>query len=207
MPADAGPRPAPRARPCQSGWRGHQDGLLQISHSVEYKSDCNQPTLKDTKTAAGVRFVPLPDELAAMLDKKSRYFFHRKDGRMLTATGLRRMWASFHRACDRAAGAEIYRNKIITHAFDPSIHRTICATYCSNLRRQGVDLKTAQYLMEPQRHSDDGQHLQPRYRGRHPKNAGSKRRSRLSCVFCEPGSIYLSYINPPRRSFSALSES
>ena len=51
------------------GWQDIKDGLLQISHSVEYKSDCNQPTLKDTKTAAGVRFVPLPDELAAMLDK------------------------------------------------------------------------------------------------------------------------------------------
>ena len=87
------------------GWQDVKGGLLQISKSVEYKSDCNQPTLKDTKTTAGVRFVPLPDELAAMLDKKSRYFFHRKDGRMLTATGLRRMWASFHRACDRAAGA------------------------------------------------------------------------------------------------------
>lgn len=134
------------------GWQDIKDGLLQISHSVEYKSDCNQPTLKDTKTAAGVRFVPLPDELAAMLDKKSRYFFHRKDGRMLTATGLRRMWASFHRACDRAAGAEIYRNKIITHAFDPSITpHYLRHTYCSNLRRQGVDLKTAQYLMG---HSD-----------------------------------------------------
>ena len=99
-----------------------------------------------------MRFVPLPDELAAMLDKKSRYFFHRKDGRMLTATGLRRMWASFHRACDRAAGAEIYRNKIITHAFDPATTpHYLRHTYCSNLRRQGVDLKTAQYLMG---HSD-----------------------------------------------------
>ena len=57
------------------GWQDVKGGLLQISKSVEYKSDCNQPTLKDTKTAAGVRFVPLPDQLAAMLDKKSRYFF------------------------------------------------------------------------------------------------------------------------------------
>ena len=68
------------------GWQDVKGGLLQISKSVEYKSDCNQPTLKDTKTAAGVRFVPLPDELAAMLDKKSRYFFHRKDGRKLRNT-------------------------------------------------------------------------------------------------------------------------
>lgn len=129
-----------------------KDGLLKISQSAEYKSDSNQPTVKDPKTAAGVRYVPIPAELVKMLDTKSRYFFHRQDGRMLTATGLRRMWNSFRRACDRAAGAEIYRNKIITHAFDPAITpHYLRHTYCSNLRRQGVDLKTAQYLMG---HSD-----------------------------------------------------
>ncbi len=134
------------------GWQDVDDGVLHIEKTVEYKTKSNQPTLKVTKTEAGLRFVPLPDELAALLDKKSRYFFHRQDGRMLTATGLRRMWASFHRACDRAAGAEIYRNKIITHAFDPAITpHYLRHTYCTNLRRKGVDIKTAQYLMG---HSD-----------------------------------------------------
>ena len=67
---------------------------------------------------------------------------------MLTLTHLRRMWSSFHHACDREAGAKLYRNKIIEHAFDPAITpHYLRHTYCTNLRRQGIDLKTAQYLM------------------------------------------------------------
>ncbi len=125
-----------------------KDGLLCISQSVDYKEKKNQPTLKTPKSEAGVRYIPISDELLAQLDQKSRYFFHRTSGKMLTATNLRRMWNSFHRACDRAAGAEIYRNKIITHAFSTDITpHYLRHTYCTNLRRRGYDLKTAQYLM------------------------------------------------------------
>ena len=47
-----------------------------------------------------------------------------------------------------AAGAELYRNAVVKHAFDPAITpHYLRHTYCTNLRRQGVDLKTAQYLM------------------------------------------------------------
>ena len=104
--------------------------------------------MKSTKTAAGARYVPIPAELQKQLDMKSRYFFHVENGRMLSMTKMRRMWHSFQRACDIAAGAELYRNAIIKHAFDPAITpHYLRHTYCSNLRRQGVDLKTAQYLM------------------------------------------------------------
>ena len=112
------------------------------------KQSSNQPTLKSTKTAAGARYVPIPAELQKQLDMKSRYFFHVENGRMLSMTKMRRMWHSFYRACDIAAGAELYRNAVVKHAFDPAITpHYLRHTYCTNLRRQGVDLKTAQYLM------------------------------------------------------------
>lgn len=125
-----------------------KDGLLRISRAVEYKTNSNQATIKEPKSESGVRFVPIPAELIAQLNTKTRYFFLQKDGTMLTQTNLRRMWSSFHRACDRAAGAKIYRNKIIEHAFAEDITpHYLRHTYCTNLYRQGVDLKTAQYLM------------------------------------------------------------
>ena len=125
-----------------------KDGLLRISRAVEYKTNSNQATIKEPKSESGVRFVPIPAELVAQLNTKKRYFFLQKDGTMLTQTNLRRMWSSFHRACDRAAGAKIYRNKIIEHAFAEDITpHYLRHTYCTNLYRQGVDLKTAQYLM------------------------------------------------------------
>lgn len=121
--------------------------LLRISNAVTY-AEGNQAKLKSTKTAAGERFLPIPSELLTHLDTSTRYFFHGQDGKMLTLTHLRRMWSSFHRACDREAGAKLYRNKIIEHAFDPAITpHYLRHTYCTNLRRRGVDLKTAQYLM------------------------------------------------------------
>ena len=125
-----------------------KDGtLLRISSSATY-AEGNQAKKKSTKTAAGERLVPMPPELLARLDQSGRYFVHGRDGKMLTLTHLRRMWTSFHRACDREAGAKLYRNKIIEHAFDPAITpHFLRHTYCTNLRRQGYDLKTAQYLM------------------------------------------------------------
>ena len=125
-----------------------KDGtMLRISSAVTY-AEGNQAKRKSTKTAAGERFVPMPPTLLSQLDNSGRYFFHGQNGRMLTLTHLRRMWGSFHRACDREAGAKLYRNKIIEHAFDPAITpHYLRHTYCTNLRRQGVDLKTAQYLM------------------------------------------------------------
>ena len=124
-----------------------RDGLLRITSSATY-AEGNQAQRKGTKTAAGERLVPVPPELLAQLDRSGRYFFHGQNGKMLTLTHLRRMWSSFHHACDREAGAKLYRNKIIEHAFDPAITpHYLRHTYCTNLRRQGIDLKTAQYLM------------------------------------------------------------
>lgn len=121
--------------------------MLCIRESVSY-ADKNHGTLKTTKTEAGERMVPLPPSLKKRLDKSDKYFFHNEDGDMMSMTKLRRMWTYFFRACDRAAGAKTERNKIVEHALDPAITpHFLRHTYCTNLRRKGVDLKTAQYLM------------------------------------------------------------
>lgn len=61
-----------------------KDGLLRISRAVEYKTNSNQATIKEPKSESGVRFVPIPAELVAQLNTKTRYFFLQKDGTMLT---------------------------------------------------------------------------------------------------------------------------
>ena len=57
-----------------------KDGLLRISRAVEYKTNSNQATIKEPKSESGVRFVPIPAELVAQLNTKTRYFFLQKDG-------------------------------------------------------------------------------------------------------------------------------
>ena len=52
------------------------------------------------------------------------------------------------RQWDLDAGAETYRNAIITHAIDQDITpHYLRHTYATQLYRTGIDLKTAQYLL------------------------------------------------------------
>ena len=123
------------------------DGLIRIDKAVQYGRS-NHAKLKTTKTEAGIRFVPIPDYLVDLLDKQSRYFFPAEDGGMLTQTVLTSTWNNFRRACDIAAGAKVCKRKIVEHAFDQAITpHYLRHTYCTNLYRQKVDLRTAQYLM------------------------------------------------------------
>ena len=127
--------------------------LLCINKAVEFASG-NQGTEKQPKTDAGVRYVPIPDDLLQdLLNRKpphchgNNYIFHNNNGKRMTETKIRRMWQSFMRAWDSATGAELYRNKIVKHAIDQEIApHYLRHTYVTNLIRAGYDLKTVQYL-------------------------------------------------------------
>lgn len=127
--------------------------LLRVNKAVEFASG-NQGTEKQPKTNAGVRYVPIPDDLLAdLLLRKpphthgNNYIFHNDNGKRMTETKIRRMWNSFMRTWDITAGAELYRNKIVKHAIDQDITpHYLRHTYVTNLIRAGYDLKTVQYL-------------------------------------------------------------
>ena len=134
-----------------------------------------QAKKKSTKTAAGERLVPMPPDLLARLDQSGRYFVHGRDGKMLTLTHLRRMGPA------STVPATVSRRKsstAIRSLSTPSIPRSLhifCATLtATNLRRQGYDLKTAQYLMGQRQHHHHRKYLQPcRRRG-----------------YCQPGAVH-----------------
>lgn len=127
--------------------------LLRISKAVEYASG-NQGNEKSPKTEAGIRYVPIPDDLLTdLLNFKPKhihennYIFHNKNGKRMTETKIRRMWQSFMRAWDIHSGARLYRNKVVEHAIDQSITpHYLRHTYVTNQIRAGFDLKTVQYL-------------------------------------------------------------
>ena len=105
--------------------------------------------MKSTKTAAGARYVPIPAELQKQLDMKSRYFFHIGNGRMLSmnqnAPHVAQLLSGL-RHCGRCRA--VPQRRCQARLLDPAITpHYLRHTYCTNLRRQGVDLKTAQYLM------------------------------------------------------------
>lgn len=127
--------------------------LLRINKAVEYASG-NQGKEKSPKTDAGIRYVPIPDDLLTdLLNVKPKhihgnnYIFHNQNGKRMTETKIRRMWQSFMRSWDLQAGAKTYRNKVVEHAIDQDITpHYLRHTYVTNQIRAGYDLKTVQYL-------------------------------------------------------------
>lgn len=134
---------------------------ISINKAVKFEG--NKSILTTTKTAAGVRTVPMPNLLVEALRRQPRHIssqlvFPTASGKMMTLTNLRRLWDSFIREADRAAGAEIYRNKIkkpvLPGQYDDKKYyqyeltpHYLRHTYATDLYSAGVDLKTAQYLL------------------------------------------------------------
>lgn len=129
-------------------------GILTVNKAVEFVTLKNKATLKETKTEAGERKIPIPPALLADL-KKARgkaganaLLFTNRDGSMMSQQKIRLLWANVKREWDIAIGAALYRNKITVHALDQAITpHYLRHTYATFLCRQGVKLKTAQYLL------------------------------------------------------------
>lgn len=72
-------------------------GLIHVSRAVYF--DTNTPLIKETKTAAGIRSVPLLSPLAAALpERKAGYIFASDTGGLLTQTMFRRRWDAYVKA-------------------------------------------------------------------------------------------------------------
>lgn len=98
------------------------------------------------------RTIPIPPQLADLFraaQRKGLYVFTpAQSNGMLTQTNCRRLWSSFQRELDIEMGAELYRNKIVSHVLDQKVTPYYLRhTYATNLFEIGIDLKTAQYLL------------------------------------------------------------
>ncbi len=131
-----------------------EQAILTVNKAVEYIS--NQPHIKSTKTKAGVRHVPIPPDFLEILKQRKRIrkendehlILYNRDGHMMTEIKLKNLWRSVCRAWELQLGAQTYRNRITRHALDQDITpHYLRHTYCTDLRRAGIDLKTAQALM------------------------------------------------------------
>ncbi|MEE0741503.1 MAG: tyrosine-type recombinase/integrase [Emergencia sp.] len=104
-----------------------------------------------TKSAAAKRYIPLPDELYEVLPPVSpfEYVFSTPTGRQLNKTYMRRMWLSFKRDMNIAAGCRMYRNALVPpYPIAPELSPYYLRhTYCTDLQNAGVDIRVAQKFM------------------------------------------------------------
>lgn len=112
--------------------------------------------VKNPKTEAGVRDIPIHRELRPLLlaarGDPDDLVFPTSGGKMRDNKALRRLWTGFLRALDIHMGAEVYRNRIVRSVVAEDL-TPYCLrhTFCTDLERAGVPINVAKVLMG---HSD-----------------------------------------------------
>ncbi|MDD4377182.1 MAG: site-specific integrase [Eubacteriales bacterium] len=107
--------------------------------------------IRGTKTVNADRMVPIPKYLQSRLPDvgKFEFMFTNENGKPLTTGNRNTLWKHLRRDMNIALGCKIYRNELIPPfplAADlvPYCFRH---TYCTDLQKKGIDIRTAQYLM------------------------------------------------------------
>lgn len=130
-------------------------GDVDLDHGeihVRAAKESGNRTIKDPKTAAGVRDIPihaaLLPKLRAAKGPPAALVFPTRAGTIQNESSLRRMWASFRRALDIQMGAKVEKGEIVRSVVAPDL-TPYCLrhTFCTDLQRAGVPINVAKELM------------------------------------------------------------
>lgn len=106
--------------------------------------------IRGTKTANSDRFVPIPEELQGRLSGTALRGLCATTSRKKhhNGTTYKRLRERLRREMDIALGAEVYRNQIVTSVLaDDFVPYLFRHTYCTDLKKKGVDVRIAKDLM------------------------------------------------------------
>lgn len=108
--------------------------------------------IRGTKTANADRYVPIPEIVEEALPEHIEPFRKlcvTRFGEPINEQCCRRAWKSIERQMNIEMGCRVYRNQLIPPY---PLGKDVCSymlrhTYCTNLQKRGIDVRTAQYLM------------------------------------------------------------
>ena len=106
--------------------------------------------IRGTKTASADRFVPIPGNLLPLIENtpKTENIALYPSARYTDDGNRHHLWNGLIYKMNLQAGAETYRNKIITPVIGTDlVPYCLRHDYCTRLARAGVDIRTAQKLM------------------------------------------------------------
>ena len=121
--------------------------LLSVTGAIK----TGEKTKGSTKSTAGMRTVVMPDRLVDMLKQRKKtagYVFG--GAKAFTPQGVRTLWSHVYFMMDVIGGAVVQNGQIITHSQKVGRDLTpyyLRHTYATALAENGVDMKTAQYLL------------------------------------------------------------
>lgn len=108
--------------------------------------------IRGTKTRNADRLIPIVPQLLQLLPRNPATYKKlclNERGCEINIENRRRAWRSLCRSINIEMGCRVYRNKLIPpfpFAADLSAY-SLRHTFCTNLQKRGVDIRTAQYLM------------------------------------------------------------
>lgn len=109
--------------------------------------------IRGTKTALSDRLVPLPSYLYDLIKDTPpmEYIAQNREGNPIT--NMNRLWQGFKYHLNIQMGCKVYRNQLVPpYPLAPDlVPYCLRHEYCTNLARNGIDIRTAQKLMG---HSD-----------------------------------------------------
>lgn len=129
-------------------------GEIRVNKSYDFKTG----TVKSTKTAAGVRVIPVASTLDAFLkswirenkpDRSGRVVLSAR-GEPMTETAWKRLLESYLTDLDTEYGGRKKMapgNKMNVYSITPFTWHCLRHSFCTLLYESGVDVKAAQYLM------------------------------------------------------------
>ncbi|MBC5726795.1 tyrosine-type recombinase/integrase [Agathobaculum sp. NSJ-28] len=123
------------------------NGYIRVNKALEARTN----EIKETKSKAGSRRVPVIPRLAAVLPdvQPNQYIFPQPRGGLMTKTVMRRMWHSFVLAMQETETVLVEQKRlpILKEQLPPMQLYDLRHTYCTDLERAGVPINVAAKLM------------------------------------------------------------
>ena len=122
--------------------------IINVNKSYDFK----QCEIKETKTKAGMRKIPMNDYLYDLLveakkSSDSSYVIQKVYGGRMTETAWKRLFESYMKALRETDQTNANTLFVSDGQFEEFTAHQLRHTYCSMLQWSGVDIKTAQELM------------------------------------------------------------
>lgn len=127
------------------------EAIKAIGRDIEIIDGVPQLHIRGTKSANADRYVPIPDDFYAEIRNTPPFapIAPNRQGEAHTEATYKRLRESLYRAMNISMGCKVFRNALIppyplAPDFEPYCLRH---TYCTELAKSGVDVRTAQKLM------------------------------------------------------------
>ena len=125
-----------------------KSGKVSVNKSLK-----KDRSVGDTKTSAGVRNVPIPeqflDELKQIKHEPFELVCKNSKGDKMSPTSMKRLWNSLMRLMNIAAGCKTFRGALVPPypIADDLVMYCLRHTYCTDLQAAGVPINVARELM------------------------------------------------------------